>query len=82
MSSRRKGHEADERADERDEGSALILALVLILVGTMMVIPIMRYTMAVTRSNRVTSEIANRTEAVKGGLRAAMYDPSRCTKRA
>jgi hypothetical protein len=60
---------------ERDEGSALILALVMILVGTMMVLPVMSYTMSVTRANRVSSQKADRTEAVKGGLRAALYDP-------
>lgn len=67
---------SDQPGDQpRDQGSALILALVLILVGTMMVIPVMSYTMSVTRSNRVTDETANRAEAVKGGLRAALYDP-------
>ena len=63
------------RDDSRDEGSSLILALVVVLIGTMLVLPVMDYTMAVTRSNRVSSAKADRVEAVKGGLRAALYDP-------
>lgn len=60
----------------RDEGSALILALVVILVGTMMVLPLMKYTMSVTRANRAVAAKSDRVEAVKGGLRAALYDPA------
>jgi hypothetical protein len=63
-------------ARSADEGSALILALVVILIGTMMVLPIMDYTLAVTRANRTASAKADRTEAVKGGLRAALYSPA------
>lgn len=75
MSRRMARAAADNGHDDRDEGSALILALVLILVGTMMVLPVMKYTMSVTRANRVSSTVADRSEAVKGGLRAALYDP-------
>ena len=69
-----KRHSINDQRDQRDQGSALILALVLIMVGTMMVLPVMKYTMSVTRANRTTSQVADRTEAVKAGLRVALYD--------
>ncbi|MGB8862298.1 MAG: hypothetical protein WCC60_23790 [Ilumatobacteraceae bacterium] len=73
MSQRRREVDgASERV--RDEGSSLILALVVVMIGTLMVLPIMNYTMGVLRANRVTSGRSVRVEAVKGGLRAAMYD--------
>lgn len=63
-------------ADDRDEGTALVLALVVMIVGAMMVLPLMGYTLGVTRANRVSSAKADRSEAVKGGLRAALFDPA------
>lgn len=60
-----------------DEGSALILALVLILIASFMVLPVMNYTMGVMRTNHVLTDKATRVEAVKGGLRAALYDPAK-----
>ncbi|MCU1361878.1 MAG: hypothetical protein JWN99_3167, partial [Ilumatobacteraceae bacterium] len=58
-----------------DRGSALILALVTILVGSLIVLPVLKYTLTVTRANRVNSAKADRVEAVKAGLRVALYDP-------
>jgi hypothetical protein len=69
---------SDEMTDNtrnRDEGSSLILALIVILIGTMMVLPVMNYTMSVMRANRATSGKNVRVEAVKAGLRTALYDP-------
>ena len=63
------------RPERRDEGSMLIFALVSILLAAMVVLPVMNYTMAVMRADGVRSAGAERTEAVKGGLRAALYDP-------
>ncbi|MFM2070672.1 MAG: hypothetical protein RLZZ623_935, partial [Actinomycetota bacterium] len=60
----------------RDEGSALILALVVIIIGSMMVLPIMGYTLSVLHANRTAHAKADRVEAVKGGLRAALYSPA------
>ena len=60
---------------KQDEGSALILALVVILIGSMIVLPMMSYTMAVLRANKATSGRNVKVEAVKGGLRAALFDP-------
>ena len=64
---------ADRR--DRDQGSTLIFALVCILLGSLIVLPLMNYTMSVLRADRVRSNLTERTEAVKGGLRAALYDP-------
>lgn len=63
-------------ARHADEGSSLILCLVFIIVVSLMVIPVMDYIMAVTRSNRVLVNRAERVEAVKGGLRAALVNPA------
>ena len=64
-----------ELRSNRDQGSTLVLAMVMMLMGAMMVLPVMRYTMTVLKSGHVRSDTADRTEAVKGGLRAALYDP-------
>ena len=60
---------------QRDEGSTLVMALIMILLGAMIVLPVLRYTTVVLKSSHVRSDTADRTEAVKGGLRAALYDP-------
>jgi hypothetical protein len=60
---------------DRDEGSALIFALVTMLLGALVVLPVMDYTMSVLRAGNVRSDLGERTEAVKGGLRTALYDP-------
>ncbi len=67
-------------ARKRDEGSVLILALVVILIGSMIVLPMMTYTMSVLRANKVTSGRNVKIEAVKGGLRAALFDPTKLYK--
>ena len=53
----------------------MILALVVMLVGTLMVLPMMDYTMGVLRANRSSSAKLARVEVVEGGLRATLYDP-------
>ena len=60
-----------------DEGSALILVLVLMIVGSLIVLPLMSYAMSVGRANTVLSTKTARTEAVKAGLRMAMAEPTR-----
>ena len=65
---------AGAAAHERDEGSALIMALITVIIGTMIVLPIMNYTMAVLRANKATGGKNVRVEAVKGGLRSVLYD--------
>ena len=59
----------------RDDGSVLPLVLVLMVVGALVVVPMLDYTIAVFRSNRVVSDRTANTEAAKGGLRMALGDP-------
>jgi len=62
-------------ADQRDRGSVLILALVFMVIGAMIVLPLLSYSMAVLRANSVLSNKTQRIEAVKGGLRASLANP-------
>ncbi len=61
--------------DRPDDGSVLILVLVLIVVAGLIVLPLMQYTMSVLRLNRAVSERTQDIEAAKGGIRVAMSDP-------
>ncbi|MCX6521524.1 MAG: discoidin domain-containing protein [Actinobacteria bacterium] len=61
--------------DSRDEGSALIIALALIVLCAFVILPILDYAQAVSRQTRVLQTKTTRVEAVKGGLRTAMSDP-------
>lgn len=71
-------HHTSERhspQQRRDEGSVLPLVLVLMIIGAMVVVPVLDYTVAVFRSNRVVSDRTAQSEAAKGGLRMALGDP-------
>jgi hypothetical protein len=59
----------------RDEGSVLPLVLVLMIIGAMIVMPVLDYTIAVFKSNRVVSDRTAQSEAAKGGLRMVLGDP-------
>lgn len=65
------------RGRDRDEGSALIMVLVLMIVASLIVLPLMSYSTAVLQSNSVLSDKSKRIEAVKAGLRVALADPVR-----
>ena len=65
---------ADERS-QRDQGAALILALVMVLVGALIVTPLLSYGVTVTRGSRIATAKNQRAEAVKGALRVALADP-------
>lgn len=60
---------------DRDEGSALILALVMIVLGALIVASVATYAMTVFRANHTLSERTQRAEAVKAGLRLAFASP-------
>jgi len=60
--------------DDRDSGTVLILALVMIILAAIIVIPSLEYTMTVTKSGRSVQEKVLRAEAVKGGLRTVLAD--------
>ncbi len=59
---------------DRDQGTALILALVMMIIAAVIVIPSLNYTMAVTKTSRSVQEKVSRAEAVKGGLRTVLAD--------
>lgn len=60
----------------RDEGGVLILVMVLMVIGSLVVLPLMSFAMSVNRHNTVLSEKTRRQEAVKAGLRTALADPA------
>lgn len=67
--------DAPDRRRSRDDGSALVLVLVLMVIGSLIVIPTMTYAMTVLRANTVLSNKSQRIEGVKSGLRLALADP-------
>lgn len=58
-----------------DDGSVLPLVLVLVVIGSLVILPLLDYAIAVFRSNRVVSDRTAQSEAAKGGLRVALGDP-------
>jgi hypothetical protein len=60
----------------RDEGMALMFAMVFVIVGSLIVIPLLNYGAAVTKSSRVLQSKTARAEATKAAFRSAMADPS------
>ena len=64
------------RARQQDEGSTLILVLVVIMIGAFFVLPMMTYIMTVNQASRMRIQGANSSEVVRGGLRSVLYDPS------
>lgn len=59
----------------RDRGAVLVMALVFIVIGSLVTLPLLDYAVTVMRANRVLSDKTQRVEAVKGGLRASLADP-------
>ena len=62
--------------NSHDEGTALIFALVFIIIGSMLLLPLMNYVSVVLRSGQVQAHKASRAEAVRGALRVTLADPS------
>ncbi len=60
---------------DRDRGSVLPLVLVMMVIGSLIVIPTMRYAMTVLSANTVLSEKTTRIESAKAGLRLSLADP-------
>ena len=60
---------------DRDRGSVLPLVLVLMIIGSLIVIPTMRYAVSVLKANAVLSDKTMRIESAKAGLRLALADP-------
>lgn len=59
----------------RDRGSVLPLVLVMIVVGSLWVIPVLSYTTTVFKANQALSTRTQRLESVKAGLRVVLADP-------
>jgi Tfp pilus assembly protein PilX len=66
----------DRHLKNRDEGSSLIIALVVIIIGAFFVLPTMTYIMTVNQASRLRIEGANSSEIVRGGLRSVLYNPA------
>jgi hypothetical protein len=64
-----------KRPRDRDAGSVLPLVLVMMVIGSLIVLPTMTYAMTVLRANTVLSEKTMRIESAKAGLRLALADP-------
>lgn len=71
----RRGCTSDERR-ERDEGTALLFALVFIVIGSLMLLPLLDYATAVLKAGGVQEEKSTRAEALRGALRIALADPA------
>lgn len=61
----------------RDEGSALTLALVVMLLVSLVTLSLVDYIYAVQRQAAISHDQLARMEAVKGGLRVALVNPVR-----
>ncbi|MCB0967829.1 MAG: hypothetical protein KDB37_13415, partial [Ilumatobacter sp.] len=59
----------------RDDGSVIILALVMMIIGALIVGSISTYALSVLRANYVLSEETHQAEAAKAGLRMALANP-------
>lgn len=60
----------------KDEGMALLFAMVFIVIGSFMIMPLLDYVSTVLRTSKVHQQKANRAEIVRGALRVALADPS------
>lgn len=72
---RTEAHRDTAGSGGRDRGAVLPLILVLVVIGSLVVLPVMSYATTVLKANSVLSAKTQRFEAVKGGLRTALYDP-------
>ena len=61
--------------DVRDRGAALVLAMIIVILGALVILPLLSYAQAVTRSGTIQTTKAARSEAVKAALRVALADP-------
>lgn len=68
------------RRDDRteapaDEGMAMVMCMVFIILGMLVVTPLLGYASSVLRTSRIQTEKTTRGEAVRGALRIALADP-------
>lgn len=58
-----------------DRGAVLPLVLVLVVVGALIVLPVLTYSVSVLRANEVQHDKNRNVEAARGGVRAALRQP-------
>lgn len=68
----RRGHALVVPQRRRDDGSVLPLVLILMVVGSLVVIPLLQYAVTVTRAGEVESDKARSVEYARAGLRTAL----------
>ena len=72
---RRRRSVEETHPPDRDRGAALILAMIIVILGSMVIIPLLTYAQVVTKSGKVQTTKAARAEAAKAALRVALADP-------
>lgn len=72
----RSGRGSVPQTPVRDAGVALPLVLAATVMISLIVLPILNYSMSVMRANSVLSDKLERIEAVKSGLRVSLAQPS------
>lgn len=78
MSTQRRslfGRRADRRARRGDDGMAMVMCMIFVILGMMVITPLLGYAASVLRTSRIQTEKTDRAEAVRGALRIAMADP-------
>ena len=58
-----------------DQGMAMVMCMVFIILGMLVVTPLLGYASSVLRTSRIQTEKTTRAEAVRGALRIALADP-------
>ena len=73
--SRRPSRDVRRGGAERDEGVALVFALVFILLATIAIVPILSYSRTVMRAAGDEDRKITRISATTGAMRIALADP-------
>lgn len=63
------------REGSSDDGMAMIMCMVFVIIGMLVVSPLLSYAGSVLHSSRIQTEKTDRAEAVRGALRVALADP-------
>ncbi len=58
-----------------DDGMAMIMCMVFVIIGMLVVTPLLTYAGSVLHSSRIQTEKTDRAEAVRGALRVALAEP-------
>jgi len=69
------GRSGRDSGSGRDDGMAMIMCMVFVIIGMLVVTPLLTYAGSVLHSSRIQTEKTDRAEAVRGALRVALADP-------